>query len=107
MGVEIEHHSDGIPDDAALESTPGPRHGCRMPVEIRTESWTSEALGVKLPVLSVTEDPLNGTRRSELKNARAIEFDAGYFSPDTQYEIVDVNGPLPRSRERLDPDRTR
>ena len=59
-------------------------------IEIYIESWASEAFGFRLPMLLITEDVLNGSSRSELRNVRAIAFDSTYFSPDARYEIQDV-----------------
>ncbi len=80
-------------------SIPAGAVGNVEPIEINTEVWTTDAFGYTLPMLSITEDALNGVTRSEMKNVRSVEFDLAYFGPDERYEIrdVDSNSPWLRS----------
>lgn len=86
-----------------LYAIPAGTIGNVEPIEVHMELWTTDAFGFTLPMLSITEDALNGVTRSEMKNIRAMDLDAAFFNPDARYEMYDLNSsnPWPRSKDRV------
>ncbi len=60
-------------------------------IEIQTELWTSDAFGIKIPVLVVTRDGRDGVSRRELRNVRASSFGEAHFRPDARFTIEEVD----------------
>ena len=72
-------------------SIPAGTFGNGNSIEIVTELWTSDAFGIKIPVLVVTRDGRNGVSRRELRNVRASNFGEPHFRPDARFTIEEVD----------------
>lgn len=72
LGVRI---IDGVESTGRrwLYAIPAGTIGNVDPITVHMELWTTDAFGFTLPMLSITEDALNGVTRSELKNVRAMQ----------------------------------
>jgi hypothetical protein len=76
--------------ETVLVTPPNPRLGNREPLENRLQVWTSSKL--KLPLLTVVEDPLNGKRTQRYTNVVVgVEPDARLFQVPADYQVMDVH----------------
>ena len=61
-------------------------------IELQTELWTSDAFGIKVPILAIIRKGTEEVNLRELRNVRSSKFAADFFQPDPAYTIREQGG---------------
>ena len=67
-----------------------------QPFTIEVEIWTTDEFGATLPVVTIVRDPVNGTKKQELRNLTRTIVDLSYFTPSDDYEVKEYRAEFTR-----------